>query len=231
MKIYVGILLLLFFVPAALAQAVMESVSVEHDVELNTDPASSFWHDAHPVYASVDGTGHDVAGLRTEVLSRWTAENIYFLFVCPFKHLYVRPTPDAQHETYELWNWNVAEVFIGTDFNDIKRYKEFEVSPQNEWIDLDVNLHNPHHEEGWVWNSGFQHIARIDRAKHIWYVAMKIPFRTLGVNAPAAGANFRANVYRTDGPPDDPKEVMWQSVMGKTFHAPERFGLLKLAGK
>jgi hypothetical protein len=31
-------------------------------------------------------------------------------------------------------------VFIGSDFHDIKPYKEFEVSPPNEWVDLDINL-------------------------------------------------------------------------------------------
>ena len=43
-------------------------------------------------------------------------------------------------ETNELWNWDVAEVFIGSDFKNIRRYKEFEVSPQAEWVDLDINL-------------------------------------------------------------------------------------------
>ena len=70
-------------------------------------------------------------------------------------------------ETNELWNWDVAEVFIGSDFTDIK-HKEFEVSPQGEWADLDLTLHNPHHEEGWTWNSGLEVLAKIDRQKLVW---------------------------------------------------------------
>jgi hypothetical protein len=137
----------------------------------------------------------------------------------------------VQRETYELWNWNVAEVFIGTDFKDINRYKEFEVSPQNEWIDLDINLHNPHHEEGWVWNSGFAHEARIDARDHKWYVAMKIPFSALGVQSPAARMRFRVNLYRTEGSGPNAQEVMWRPVMSNTFHTPERFGVLELRAK
>jgi hypothetical protein len=38
------------------------------------------------------------------------------------------------------------KCFIGDDFKNIRRYKEFEVSPQGEWVDLDVNLDNPPHE-------------------------------------------------------------------------------------
>ena len=48
-------------------------------------------------------------------------------------------------ETNELWNWDVAEVFIGSDFKNIRRYREFEVSPQAEWVDLDLNLDAPRH--------------------------------------------------------------------------------------
>ena len=135
------------------------------------------------------------------------------------------------HETYELWNWNVAEVFIGSDFQNIKRYKEFEISPQGEWVDLDINLDNSHHEEGWVWNSGFEHAARIDESKHIWYAAMRIPFAAVVDKRPAAGQQFRVNFYRTEGTAADAKQIMWRPTMGKTFHIPESFGLLKLVDK
>lgn len=210
---------------------VVYSTKAEADVTLNTDPASPFWRNTHPVFAEVDKQGHPEAEYRTEVRSRWTKNNIYFLFICPYKHLYLNPTPDAVHETYELWKWNVAEVFIGSNFQNIKRYKEFEVSPQGEWVDLDINLENPHHEEGWVWNSGFEHAARIDESRHIWYAALKIPLKALEVPEPAAGQQFRVNFFRTEGPPTDAKQVLWRPTMSKTFHVPESFGLLTLAPK
>ena len=230
MKTFLAIVPLVLCASVASARdgALTKSILAAHDFPLNTDPSSPQWRSADSVYAAVDEQGHVVPGLRTEIRSRWTKDNIYFLFICPYKHLYVKPDPDAQHETYELWNWNVAEVFIGTDFKDIKLYKEFEVSPQNEWIDLDINLHTTHHEEGWKWNSGFGHAARIDESRRIWYVAMKVPFAALGAHTPTARMTFRVNFYRTDGSGEDAKELMWQPVMGKTFHVPERFGLLKL---
>ncbi len=213
------------------SKALAESSHADHDVVLNADPTSAFWRDSHPVHLQVDTKGRPQTKYRTEVRSRWTDKNIYFLFICPYEELYLKPDPDATHETYELWNWNVAEVFLGSDFKDIKRYKEFEISPQNEWIDLDVDLHNPHHEEGWVWNSGFAHMARIDEAHHVWYAAMRIPFSALDMSAPVAGKTFRMNLYRTEGPPDSAKEILWQPTMSNTFHMPERFGLLRLVAK
>ena len=114
----------------------IESLHAKRDVELNTDVASPFWRASKPLYAERDKRGQVLPEYRTEIRTRWTGENIYFLLICPYKVLYTKPAPDTDHETNELWNWNVAEVFIGSDFKDIKLYKEFEVSPHNEWVDL-----------------------------------------------------------------------------------------------
>jgi len=210
---------------------VMRSLRAQSDLPLTTDPASSFWRATKPIYAKSGKNGDPLSQYRTEIRSGWTKTNIYFLFICPYKQLYLKPNPDIQHETYELWNWNVAEVFIGSDFKNIKRYKEFELSPHDEWIDLDIDLTKPHHEEGWTWNSGFEHTARIDEKNHIWYAALKIPFKALDDRPVKVGNTFRVNFFRTEGGPKNSKEIVWQPVMGETFHVPERFGLLRLTTK
>lgn len=223
--------LLLLSLANAQQKNVFESVKAARDSALEMNPSSAFWRDARPIYARVDANGNTLAEYQTEVRSRWTDKNLYLLFVCPYRQLSLKPDPDTAHETYELWNWNVAEAFIGSDFQDISRYKEFEISPRNEWIDLDINLHSPHHEEGWKWNSGFEHAARIDDRKHVWYAAMRIPFAALDSRPVQAGNTFRANFYRTEDSAANEKQIMWQPVMSKTFHAPEHFGLLRLVAK
>jgi len=223
--------LALLFLAATCAgqeKPIVESLHSQRDVGLSTDPALPFWNSAEPIYAEADKGGHPLPDYRTEIRTRWTGKNIYFLFICPYKALYLKPNPDPDHETNELWNWNVAEVFIGSDFKDIKRYKEFEVSPHNEWVDLDIDLNKPRHEDGWLWNSGFEHVTRIDSTKQIWYVAMKIPFKAISTRSPMPGNMFRLNLYRTEGPPKESREIMWQPVMSDSFHMPERFGLLRL---
>jgi len=210
------------------AQPTAKSVWAQTDVALDTNPASPFWRGAVPIYMDSDPRGHQVPGYRTEVRTRWTKQNLYFLFICPYEQLNLKPNPKTSTETYELWNWDVAEVFIGTDFTDIKRYKEFEISPQGEWIDLDIDLHKPHHEEGWTWNSGFQVSARIDRANHVWYGAMKIPYSAIDTRPAAAANTLRVNLFRSQGPGPNRHEVTWQPPMADTFHVPERFGRLEL---
>ena len=223
---------LLVITGAANAQSVtagvLKSVYASGDVSLTTYPQSIFWQGAIPVYAEVNAQGEAIPRYRTEVRSRWTKGNLYLLYVCPYEELHLRPAPNTMTETNKLWNWDVAELFIGSDFQNIRRYKEFEVSPQGEWIDLDINLDLPNHEVGWTWNSGFLVAARIDRKAKIWYGAMRIPFAALDQREPTVGNMFRANLFRSQGPPDRQTSVAWKAPMSDTFHTPERFGQLEL---
>jgi hypothetical protein len=223
------VLLLAAWRISSAAKPIIKSICADADVPLDTNPQSPFWRGGLPTYMDTDPHGTPVPRYRTEVRTRWTKQDLYFLFICPYEQLNLKPNPNTSTETYELWNWDVAEVFIGSDFGDIKRYKEFEVSPQGEWIDLDIDLHKPHHENGWTWNSGFQVSARIDRAAGVWYGAMKIPYSAIDTRPAAAGNNLRVNLFRSQGPGPDRHEITWQPPMADTFHVPERFGVLQLA--
>lgn len=229
---YCASLWVLIFVGVQLTMAaddgLFESVEARQDMAPSTDPTSSFWRAARPVYADKGRHGETLAGYRTEIRSRWTKENLYFLFICPFEQLNLKPQPRTSTETFGLWQWDVAEVFIGSNFQDIRKYKEFEISPQGEWIDLDIDLAKPHHEDGWRWNSGFTLAARIDSTAKIWYGAMRIPFSALQTRSPGVGEKFRINLFRSQGPTPNRTEVVWRPTMSDTFHVPERFGLLQL---
>jgi hypothetical protein len=211
--------------------AVMESTKAGEDLAVSTDVNSAFWRGSRIVYADKAPYGQNQPRYRTEVRSRWTEKNLYFLFVCPYEALNLKPSPSTSTETFQLWDWDVAEVFIGSDFQNIRRYKEFEISPQGEWVDLDIDLSKPHHEDGWTWNSGFTVAARIDPAAKVWYGAMRIPFSALQDHPPAVGDKFRINLFRSQGPSPNRIEVSWQPTMSHTFHTPERFGLLRLVGE
>jgi hypothetical protein len=209
-------------------KGVFESAGAAEDTTLSTDPGIPFWRSAPAVYAERDPDGNSIARYRTEIRSRWTKRNLYFLFVCPYEQLNLKPSPSTSSETFRLWDWDVAEVFIGADFENIQRYKEFEISPQGEWVDLDIDLTKPHHEDGWTWNSGFSVAARIDPVAKVWYGAMRIPFAALDQRPPVTGKTFRINLFWSQR---QGASVAWQPTMSSTFHIPERFGLLRLVGK
>lgn len=214
---------------AACDQAIASFIDRESPPD--TDPHSSFWSGASRVVAEGDFYGKPIPGHRTEILLQWTPANFYLLFVCPYRELNLKPNPKLNTETWELWNWDVAEVFIGDDFTNIRRYKEFEVSPQGEWVDLDVNLDSPPHESGWVWQSGCEVAARIDPALKVWYGFMRIPWPSIDRRSPAIGNELRINFYRCQGVGPDRKYITWRPVNCESFHTPESFGTLKLAAR
>lgn len=227
-------LLVLLLVTATVSTAedlVVESVQASTDAPLQTDPTSAFWTAVHPAYLERDKQGKITSHFRSEVRARWTKDSLYFLFICPYDELHLKLSPTTSQETNELWNWDVAEVFISSDFNDIKHYQEFEVSPQGEWIDLDIDLRKPHHEDGWTWNSGFSVSARTDARNHRWYAAMRIPLSAIDRRSPAVGIEFRLNLFVSEGPPANHHAIAWQPPMSNTFHVPERFGMLRLVSE
>ena len=210
------------------ATGVIVSRRAPSDFALTADPSAPAWKEVKGVIADKDRFGKMVPSHRTEIRSRWTDKNLYFLFVAPYEELYVKPDPSTAADTNKLWDWDVAEAFIGTDFKDIKKYKEFQVSPQGEWVDLaiDRGVQPPSHDVGW--NSGYEVKARLDRDKKVWYGEMKIPMESIGVPAPKAGVETRINLYRCQGPPATRKYINWRPVNNESFHTPEAFGRLRL---
>jgi hypothetical protein len=199
------------------------------DFELTADPDAAPWKGVAGVFMQNGPKGEAHPDHRTEVRSRWTKDNVYFLFVCPYQALHLHPNPSQTRETNQLWDWDVAEVFVGTDFEHVKRYKEFEMSPQGEWVDLDIDRDSPHPEGGWLWNSGFAVKARIDPAKKIWYGEMRIPVKSIDARPAAPGIEMRINFYRCQGEDPNRKYVAWQPTHAETFHVPEAFGRMRLA--
>jgi hypothetical protein len=199
-----------------------------HNCEADTDPDSAFWRGAPITHFSSDFYGEPIAGHDSQVLLQWTPETFFLLYVCPYQELHLKPNPLLTAETYELWNWDVAEVFIGADFANIRHYTEFEVSPQGEWVDLDVNLDDPPHERGWVWESGCKVAARIDAAAKVWYGFMRIPWAAIDTRPATVGNQLRINFFRCQDADPNRKYIAWQAPGRPAFHTPEVFGTLRL---
>jgi hypothetical protein len=219
--------LLLFFVPAVDVSAVLESAQAKQDFALTADPASPQWAEAPRVTASRDYLGKPIDGPPTEIRSRWTKQYLYLLYTCPYDELNLKPDPDASKETPQLWNWDVAEAFIGSDFAHIARYKEFQVSPQSEWVDLDIDRENQQGQQGMKWNSGYTVKGRIDAQARVWYGEMRIPFAAIDERAPESGRELRIGLYRIAG--RNPKQYFaWRPTGQTSFHVPQAFGTLRL---
>src|SRR5438309_3461475 len=116
-------LLLMFLAALPLAAdgpGVILSKYVNKDFPLSPDPSAREWKSAEVVVAENGPKGDLTPGHRTEIRSVWSDRNVYFLFTCPYDSLNLKPNPTTTEETNKLWEWDVAEVFIGTDLQDIR---------------------------------------------------------------------------------------------------------------
>jgi cellulose/xylan binding protein with CBM9 domain len=210
------------------ASKTIKSFYSNSDFALTADPNTGEWKKIKGVIATNGPRGDSTPGHRTEIRSRWTDKNLYLLFICPYEELYSKPDPSTTTETNKLWDWDVAEVFIGSDFQNIKRYTEFQVSPHGEWVDLDIDRGSTPFNHNVQWNSGFEVKARILADKKIWYGEMRIPIDKIDKRKPQAGQELRINFYRFQGPPPDRKRIAWQPTNSDNYHVPEAFGILKM---
>jgi hypothetical protein len=208
--------------------AVFESAFSDRDFDLSADPTRSEWVNAPRILAGKAYDNKPVAGAPMEVRSRWTREYLYLMYACPYQELNLKPDPTPAVETPRLWTWDVAEAFIGSDFDRIGFYKEFQVSPQGEWVDLAIDRGKEPPTHDWAWRSGFEVKARLDRDKRVWYGEMRIPMDKIDTRTAKAGLEMRINLYRCQGKPPDRKYINWQPVMSDNFHTPEAFGKLRL---
>ena len=185
----------------------------------------------HAEWAEFD---HDMSGRRsypeahTRVAALWSATAIYFAFSCHYVTLNTYGGEDVTKERWELWNRDVVEVFVNPQPERLNHYYEFEVAPNNQWIDLEINKDkNPFNDASW--DSHFLHATRVDAAHRVWTCEMRIPLASLGVPAISPGDKWRVNLFRADGPGNDAERrfLAWSTISeGTTFHVPSRFGLL-----
>jgi hypothetical protein len=207
--------------------AVLESAFSGRELDLAADPARSDWANAPRVTADRNYLGEPIPGPPTEIRSRWSQEFLYLLYICPYDELNLKPDPTRTEETPRLWNWDVIEAFIGSDFEHIGRYKEFQVSPQGEWVDLEIDRGNPK-SQGRSWSSGMAVNARIDPSARIWYGVMRIPFAAIDAREPEKGRELRIGLYRIAGTGDRKRFYAWRPTGSTTFHEPKAFGILRL---
>jgi len=214
---------------ASLTAASFTAVYAKRDFKLTADPNAKTWKNVKPVSAAVDPFGKPAApGNAFEFRVQWTKDNLYFLFTCPYDSLNLKPNPSAAEETNKLWEWDVTEVFVGSDFENIGHYGEFQVSPQGEWVDLDIDRAHPKPEGGWKWNSGMKVAARIDKNKRTWYGEMMIPLKSIDQREPKAGNELRINVYRLTGAAPNRVSTMWTPTNNRSHHTPAAFGQMVL---
>src|ERR1043166_6255032 len=214
-----------------LSERKLDARRARADFPPDANLAKEAWKGAE--WAEFDGlmTGKEAyPAAATRVAALWTDRYVYFAFSCRFDTLNVFVGEDPAKERWELWNRDVAEVFLNPEPERQLHYYAFEVAPNNQWIDLEITRgEKPHHDA--AWNSGFEHATTVDPKSHTWTAEMRIPLASMGVSLAKPGAEWRANFFRAAGKGPDAQRIFlaWSSIPeGTTFHVPGRFGILRL---
>lgn len=165
---------------------------------------------------------------KTTIKAFWTDTDLYVFFRCPYSKLNIFEPPNHAEARMNLWDRDVVEMFVGDDWKNIGHYREFEIAPTNDWIDLAIDLDKNSFDH--TWRSGWETLARVDEARKIWYAAARIPLKSISDQPVTPGTKWRINFYRIDGPGgNDTRHFMcWQQTCDHKHgnHTPASFGTL-----
>lgn len=186
-------------------------------------PKASSWVLAKPLRFNADWQGKNADPQReTEVRLLWTPETFYLRFHAKYRVITVFPDATASGRRDQLWDRDVAEVFLLPDLLNPRRYKEFEVSPNGFWIDLDIAPCEKHDLK-----SGLRRRVFLDQVAKTWTAELALPMKCL-VEQFEPTFTWRVNFYRVEGASDPRFYSAWRPTRtpAPNFHVPEAFGPL-----
>jgi alpha-galactosidase len=189
-------------------------------------PAAADWAATPALRFCADWRGEDAdPELQTEVRLLWSPTALYLHFTANYRSITVFSDCERNGRRDQMWDRDVAEAFLQPPGSAANSYKEFEVSPNGLWIDLDISPGEKHDLR-----SGLRRRAAIDEAAKIWRAELAIPMTSLTPHFDPSAA-WRANFYRVEGPAEPRFYSAWRPTMTPqpNFHVPESFGRLRFA--
>lgn len=205
---------------------VVVASAIPHDIVVDAKKPANEWKQASAVTFCQDWQGKNPDPQRqTTVRVLWSAQILYLRYECRYRELYVFADSDPNGRRDHLWDRDVAEAFLQPDPSKPRYYKEFEVSPNGFWIDLNISP-----EPLRDLKSGLQHSVWRDEQNHIWTAELGIPIKALVENFDPR-AEWRANFYRIEGKKEPRFYSAWRptNTPQPNFHVPSAFGHLRFA--
>lgn len=191
-------------------------------------PLGDAWENTPAIQFQHDWQGKNAdPELQTEVRVLWAPETLYFRFVAHYRTITVFDDAEPSGWRDQLWDRDVAEVFLQPAGSDPRRYKEFEVSPNGLWIDLDIAPGEKHDLK-----SGLKRRVRVDQKSKSWTAELALPMKCLTKEFNPDLA-WRANFFRVEGASEPRFYSAWRPTRtpAPNFHVPTAFGKLGFSRK
>ncbi len=198
----------------------VKAARIENDFEVTGDLSNAAWNKAQPArleYSSINHTARPEMATTVRVL--WSDKFLYLGYSCPFTKLTTFEPAELNKERIGLWDRDVVEAFINADATNLRRYTEYELSPNGEKLDLRLP------EKDFAWSSQFETKVKAGERAKVWTAVMKIPLASLGEVKPAPGTKWRINFYRCDSA--NKAFLAWSPVLNGSFHTPDKFGVME----
>jgi len=154
----------------------------------------------------------------------WSKTALYIRFEANrTETLIVSETPNLKSKTRGLWDRDVCEIFIAPDKDEPRKYFEFEIAPNGEWIDLAIHQLPNERKTDFDYDSGMQSKAVIEKDKVT--MAIKVEWKAFG-KTPKIGDVWLGNLFRCVGSGAGRGYLAWQATRTEqaNFHVPEKFG-------
>lgn len=184
------------------------------------------WKKAEKVKVTKYWSGEDAPnGRHFTAKLLWSDSAVYVRFEANQKEpLIVSEKPNLTTKTKGLWDRDVCEIFFAPNRAEFRKYFEFEIAPNGEWIDLGIHQTPEKRITDWDYKSGMKSAARIEKEKIV--MAIKVEWKAFDVDAPKAGDIWLGNILRAVGKDPTRGYLAWSPTGSKeaNFHVPEKFG-------
>jgi hypothetical protein len=207
------------------AREVDTATAIQLSLKTDADgfPPEQVWEVAPAVRFAHDWQGKNSDPQReTTVRLLWTTENLFLKFTARYRAITVFDDADANGRRNQLWERDVAEVFLQPPEMSGRHYGEFEVSPNGFWIDLEIRPTDKRDLQ-----SGLKRRAAIDEQKMTWEAELVLPMSSLTAHFDPQHS-WRVNFYRVEGAREPRFYSAWRptGTPVPNFHVPESFGSL-----
>lgn len=181
------------------------------------------WDSAAAIRFDHDWQGKNADPRRqTEVRLLWSTDELYVRFSCRYRTLTVFQDSDTNGRRDQLWDRDVAEMFLQPEPAESRRYWEFEIAPNGMWIDLDISPAGRRDPQIAMRSQ----VTRYEGHQE-WTAEIALPIRQLARQFDPT-TNWRVNFFRVEGASEPRFYSAWSptNTPQPNFHVPEAFGLL-----
>ena len=180
------------------------------------------WRSATPVVFCHDWQRRNADPQReTEVRILWSPDQLFLQFRARYRNLYTFPNANSRQD--ELWDRDVAEVFLQPPHQSGRNYAEFEISPNGDWLDLAIENGKLRHL-----HCNMRSRVAVCADQNLWTAELSLPIAVIDPHFdPHRG--WRVNFFRIEGAEPNRFYSSWKPTNTEhpNFHVPEAFGTLQ----